>query len=151
MTVVVDHELLAHPLAANDKAGRPVRAESDDGADDLIGLDARPDERSRRKRPGDRRCGRRASGRATRERETGGAKSGSYDPLASREHPRTREPEDPRTRPHRPYRSLVICAMTDNAISAGVRPPRSRPTGVRIAWIRSSGTPFSRSMSAMRT
>jgi hypothetical protein len=31
-------------LAANDKAGRPVRAESDDRADDLVGLDARPDE-----------------------------------------------------------------------------------------------------------
>jgi hypothetical protein len=47
MTVVVDDDLLTHPLAANDKAGRPVRTKADDGADDLIGLNARPDERPR--------------------------------------------------------------------------------------------------------
>ena len=49
------------------------------------------------------------------------------------------------------YLSCVICAITLKAISAGVRPPRSRPTGVRMVAMRSSLTPSARSISAMST
>ena len=43
--------------------------------------------------------------------------------------------------PSRPFQNATISDMMLRAISSGVRPPRSRPTGERTCWMRSMETP----------
>ena len=84
MAVVVDDKLFAHSLAPDHEPGWTIRAESDDGADDLVGLDARADERRGRECASIRECrDRQAFGGTARQREACDAETRLDEPLAA--------------------------------------------------------------------